>query len=250
MRLRQIALVTRDLERAVADVEAVLGLEVGYRDPGVGVFGLRNVVVPVGDTFLEILTPEKPGTTAGRFLERRGGDGGYMVIFQSEDLDVHRRRMGELGVRIVWEASLDDAATIHLHPSDVGGAIVSIDWMSPGDSWRWAGPGWRDHVRTDVVTGISGAVLQAEDAGALAARWAQVLGRPLTADGELPLDAGRVRFESPRDGRGTGVAAIELSAVDPERAAAVARERGLPVRERAGASEIEIGGAGFRLLAA
>jgi hypothetical protein len=48
IRLRQVALLARDLDAARAEVEveveASLGLEVCNRDPGVGVFGLHNVL--------------------------------------------------------------------------------------------------------------------------------------------------------------------------------------------------------------
>src|SRR5678815_2752977 len=86
MRLRQIALVGRDLDAAEADIRAVLGLDYAYDDPGVAKFGLKNAVFPVGETFLEVVSPKEPGTTAGRLLEKRGGDGGYMVILQVEDI--------------------------------------------------------------------------------------------------------------------------------------------------------------------
>src|SRR5262245_66578243 len=83
VRLRQVALVAAELEPAVDSLCDVLGLEVAYHDPGVEVFGLRNAVMPVGDTFLEVVAPDRPGTTAGRLLDQRGGDGGYMVIVRS-----------------------------------------------------------------------------------------------------------------------------------------------------------------------
>jgi hypothetical protein len=85
MRLRQVALVARDLEATVADLCAVLEIEVAFRDPGVALFGLVNAVLPVGDTFLEVVSPVKPGRPPSACV-RRGGDAGYMVIVQVADL--------------------------------------------------------------------------------------------------------------------------------------------------------------------
>src|SRR5438552_15029239 len=131
MFIRQVALVARELEPVVADLRAVLGLGDGFRDPGVGEFGLHNTVMVVGTTFLEVVSPVRAGTTAGRFLEKQGGDGGYMVILQTADLDADRRRLATLGMRIVWEVALDDIATVHLHPRDIGGAAVPPDQPRP-----------------------------------------------------------------------------------------------------------------------
>jgi catechol 2,3-dioxygenase-like lactoylglutathione lyase family enzyme len=230
LRLRQVALVARELEPAVESLCHVLGIEVAFHDPGVEVFGLRNAVMPVGDTFLEVVSPDRPGTTAGRLLDRRGGDGGYVVIVQSQARDADRKRVESLGVRVVWQAALEDAATLHLHPRDIGGAILSLDWMDPPESWRWAGPRWRERVRTDATTGIVGVELQANDPAAMARRWSEVLAVPAKreADAEsiaLP-DGGAVRFVPDRDGRGEGVSRLSVAAADPDGVRRRARARG------------------------
>jgi len=92
MRLRQIALVARDLDAVRADIASVFGLDYAYVDPVVGRYGLTNLVFPVGDTFLEVVSPVVEGTTAGRLLEKRRGDGGYMVILQTDHLAQARDR--------------------------------------------------------------------------------------------------------------------------------------------------------------
>jgi hypothetical protein len=176
MRIRQIALVARELEPTVSAICDVLDLEVGFRDPGVKVFGLSNAVIPVGDTFLEVVSPTEKDTTAGRLLDRRGGDGGYMVILQTEDLDVHRKQLAELDVRIVWEHALEDIATIHLHPKDVGGAILSLDVADPPSSWRWAGPDWKSHRRTDTTAWIDGVQIQSSNPRDTAEQWSRITG--------------------------------------------------------------------------
>ena len=98
IRMRQICLVARSLAPVVDELRAGLGLEVCHRDPGVGKYGLENALFPVGDGFLEVVAPVREGTTAGRYLERRGGDGGYMVILQCDDhpLCMRRRASGSL----------------------------------------------------------------------------------------------------------------------------------------------------------
>src|SRR5262249_31391618 len=105
MRLRQVVIAARDLEETVAHLTTVLDLEVAFRDPAVAEFGLVNAVMPVGDTFLEVVSPVASTAPARRFLDRHG-DGGYMVILQSAALDEDRRRLAALGVRVVWQMDL------------------------------------------------------------------------------------------------------------------------------------------------
>lgn len=233
MRLRQIALVARELDPVVADLCAVLGVEVGFNDPGVKFFGLCNAVMPVGDTFLEVVSPIEKNTTAGRYLERMGGDAGYMVLLQTEDFDGDRKRLDELGVRIVWNADLDDIRAMHLHPRDTGGTLCSIDEPSPPNAWRWGGPDWPKHVRTETSQQLAGAVLQSPDPAALARRWGQVFAQRVTPldDGsfEIRLEPGVLRFEAGADER---LAGFSVACNDRERAFANARERDLRVDER------------------
>jgi catechol 2,3-dioxygenase-like lactoylglutathione lyase family enzyme len=242
MRLRQIALVARDLQPVVDDLCAVLGLEVCFRDPGVEEFGLHNALLPIGTSFLEVVSPLREGTTAGRLLERRRGDGGYMVIVQVDDLAAERKRIDELGVRVVWQVSLPDAETIHLHPRDVGAAIVSFDQMRPPESWRWAGPEWREHLRSDVTQRLVGAELQSPDARALAERWGRVFARPVRAlangSYSLALEDGALRFVPDHDGRGEGVSGIDVLVADPLEVVHRARARGVS----AGADVVELCG--------
>lgn len=229
MRLRQIALVGEDLAAAKADITAVLGLGEAYPDPGVGKYGLANAVWPIGDTFLEVVSPKQPGTTAGRLLEKRGGDGGYMAIFQTGDLEGARARIAEQGVRIVDQMDRPKASFTHLHPRDLGAAIVSIDAMDPPEHWEWGGPDWRGQVRTDVSIGIVGCELQGDDPEGMARRWAGVLGGEPVRSGDawrLAVDGGELRFVTPRDGRGEGLSEFDVSVRDPEDVRRRAEARG------------------------
>ncbi len=228
MRLRQVALVARDLERSVGELCDVLGIDVAYNDPNMVVFGLANAVIPVGNTFLEVVSPAQEGTTAGRYLERRGGDGGYMLVLQTRDLGRERERIDKLGVHVVWEADIGRAKVIHLHPRDIGSSLVSFDQMSEWDEWEWAGPDWRSKIRRDSTSGIVAAELQSEDPERSAARWSEVLGIPRRGL-EIPLDEGTLRFAKVADGRGEGLGGVDVAATAAPEVLERARDRGLPV---------------------
>ena len=193
VRLRQAVLVAAHLEPVLERLRAELGLGAPFRDPGVAEFGLRNGVCAIGDTFLEVVSPSAADTAAGRHLERLGGDGGYMLIFQVDDLEDARERAADAGVRTVWQIDLADMAGTHLHPADVGGAIVSLDRPVPAGAWRWGGPAWTGQAGEAAPGRLLGAVVEVPDPDTVAGRWAQILGAPLN-DGALDLDGGWVRF--------------------------------------------------------
>ena len=223
MRLRQVVLAARDLDPVVDSICSALGLEVCYRDPGVGFFGLHNALMAVGDAFIEVVSPVQDGTAAGRYLDKRGGDGGYMVLLQVDDLDQERRRIDQLGVRVVWEGKGEGIRGMHLHPADVGGAIVSLDVAEPPEAWGWAGTGWRDFVRTDAAREITALEVQSGNAGALARRWGHVLDRAVEAGPApdswvIPLDQNSlIRFVPASDRQGEGISGFDVLARDRNR---------------------------------
>jgi hypothetical protein len=228
VRLRQIALVAEDLGETTGALCDVLGIEVAFHDPGVKVFGLENAVMPIGDGFLEVVSPIADDAPARRYRARRGGDAGYMVMVQTHRFDDDRTRLEAEGVRIVWSGELPDIRGMHLHPKDTGGALLSLDQPTPPESWRWAGPDWRAHVHTEVVERLAAVEIASPHPERLSARWGEVLGRPVV-DEAIELDAGCIRFVP---GSGERLAAFELEASD---------------RARAGESRI-LAGATFRLV--
>lgn len=236
MRLRQIALVAEDRDTVVDDLCAVLDVEVCFHDPGVAYFGLHNALMPLGDTFLEVVSPTAANTAAGRYRDRLGGDAGYMLMLQTADFERDRRRMDDLGVRVVWYADLDDIRSMHLHPKDTGGTLLSLDQPTPPEAWRWGGPDVDAHRRHARVGDITGAEVQCAEPAAMAKRWSELLALPVEEDDDgalsLPLDGAHLRFTR-ADERGERLAAFDVTCRDPETAVKVAQGRQLPVRSRA-----------------
>ncbi len=249
LRLRQIAFAAADLDTAVADLTAVLALAPPYHDPGVAAFGLRNAVLPVGDTFLEIVSPAEPGSAAARYMARRGGDCGYMVMVQAEDTDAARARAAAQGVRLAWHLDLDDIRGTHFHPRDLGGPLLSLDTPTPSSAWRWAGPDWLRQVSTGRARALVGVDMACADPVATAARWAALLAVPLSGEPTAPvlaLPQGVLRFLPGAAPGSDGVVAIDLVATDIAAALAAGAARGMTC----GAESFEYCGTTIRLAAA
>ncbi len=227
MRLRQAVLVAAELEPVASALRDALDLNEPFRDPGVGQFGLENVVFAIGDCFLEVVSPTRPDTAAGRYLARHG-DGGYMVLFDLEDLEGARDRAAALGVRVVWQIDLPDISGTHLHPADMRGAIVSLDRSEPYGTWRWGGPQWTGRQGAGAAGRLVGITIAVEDPPAVAARWGQVLGVPGGGEGQpsLALDGGEVRFERAADERAEGLIEIAVELAQGQADAGEALELG------------------------
>ncbi|HEY4997481.1 MAG TPA: hypothetical protein VII03_05750, partial [Solirubrobacteraceae bacterium] len=165
------------------------------------------------DCFIEIVSPIKPQTAAGRHLARHG-DGGYMALFDLEDLASARERTRAVGVRVVWQIDLPDIAGTHLHPADMRGAIVSLDRSDPYGTWRWGGPQWTGQIGRGAPGSLAGITVAVADPLAVAARWGEVLGVVASGgDAEQPslaLEDAYVRFELAADAATEGISEIAV----------------------------------------
>jgi hypothetical protein len=219
IRLRQVALVAHDLEAVVRHLHDAFDLEVAFRDPAVAAFGLENAVLPVGNQFIEVVSPTKDGTAGGRQLDRLGGDGGYMVICHTDDHDAVRRQVQDLGVRTVVDADDHGYRIMQLHPSDTGGSFLEIDFQPGGDDpagpWMPAGKAWQRSRRTDVVCGITAVEVQCKDRDATAAKWGAITAATDAARRTICLDNAAVTFV---DGPLDSLIGVTLGATDRSRA--------------------------------
>ena|SRR5690242_1181270 len=250
MKLRQCVFVAKDLESSREDLCNTLGLEVAYRDPGVAKWGLANVVCPIGQDFLEIVSPTQAGTSAGRYIDRRKGDGGYMVILQVADAVAERQRVTGLGIRAVAQKDQPDYKYTHFHPSDTAGVLLSIDQAiapagtDPALWWPPAAKDWQAHARSDVTNGLAGVEIQCVDPDKTADLWSKILNRPVEGDIIRIDDDGEIRFVPIADERGPGVSAFDVRVVDRDRVIAAAKKH----HKQHGVGQVEVCGCRINLV--
>ena len=199
MRLRQLVIATSEMDVLAESICDLFELRRTFSDPELIVFGLANVLIPLGDTFLELVTPVQENTSAGRFLKKRGGDGGYMVIVDSPDLEQERRRLETVEMDIVWHENRKTdgihGQSLHLHPKQVGGAILSIDNMTPTSSWLWAGTDWRKDINKSLVSHLSGVNICGPHPENLLSNWEIALGKKTTiGSNSINLERSNIDF--------------------------------------------------------
>jgi hypothetical protein len=237
-RIRQVCLIAHDLDRVQQQFSSVFGVEVCHRWPESSL-GLHNCLIPYGNQFMEIVSPVpgEHGSAGERFLHRRGGDGGYMVMSQIPAARYHglRERLEGEGYRVVGE--FGDGVNgngFQLHPKDLPGVIAEFQWhvQEEGDDSPWwnVGPNWWQYKRTEIVDGFRAAEIQTLDPAALAAHWGKGLEMPVQSDSQgnpcLVYRESELRFVPIRDGRGEGLGGLDISVTDKDRACANAEAAG------------------------
>jgi len=202
LRLRQICLVAPSLEPVIADIAAIMGLGVSYRDGNVAKYGLENALLPVDTILLEVVAPFREGTAAGRFIDKTGGRGGYMAIFCCDDPDARGKHANAMGVRTANVISHAPYRGVQLHPRDCRAVFIELNHTDGSDDvlgvYPPAGPDWQKFIRKDVTQALTGVEMQSPDPRGLAEHWGKIIGLAVSNNDdnvpELKLPNASFRF--------------------------------------------------------
>ena len=254
LRLRQPVLVARSKAETVRDLAAVLDLHPVHGSGDLSPYGLpakgpmseggrkvlerlgvENLLFAAGSDIMEVMFPTRPdGATVG-FMDRRGGDTGYMIVLQTDDVAKYKSLAENEGVRITHEGHFPNYHDIHLHPADCGGALLSMARQLPEnvpDGPWYPGGNWQDQPASRAVSGITGVELCSPDPQALAERWGRLLGLPVAREGNaftIALEDGVLRFAPAEGGQKEGFYGLDLKVADRAFIEAGAKARGISI---------------------
>ena len=100
-KVEHIALAVADLEAAVKHYEEVWGASVDHRER-VEDQGVEEAMIPVGDTYLQLLGATGPESTVAKFVERRG-EGLHHIAYEVDDLKAALAELKSKGVPLIDE---------------------------------------------------------------------------------------------------------------------------------------------------
>jgi len=126
-KIEHIALAVADLDAAIAHYEKVWGLHVEHRER-VEDQGVEEAMLPLGDSYLQLLGATAPDTTVGKFLERRG-EGLHHIAYEVDDLEATLAELKAQGVTLIDEKPRRGGRghmVAFVHPKDNRGLLVEL----------------------------------------------------------------------------------------------------------------------------
>ena len=127
LRVEHIALAVADLDAAIDHYGAVWGLEVAHRER-VEDQGVEEAMLPIGDSYLQLLGATDPETTVGKFLAKRG-EGLHHIAYEVDDLEGTLAGLKAKGVPLIDEAPRRGGRghmVAFVHPKGNHGLLVEL----------------------------------------------------------------------------------------------------------------------------
>ena len=122
-----IAIAVRDIEAAATWYREVFGAEVTHREV-VESDGVEEALIKVAESYIQLLTPTKPDSPVGKFLESRG-EGLHHVAYRVDDCAQALEAVKSAGYRVVDEKPRPgsrNTTVAFLHPRSGFGTLIEL----------------------------------------------------------------------------------------------------------------------------
>jgi methylmalonyl-CoA/ethylmalonyl-CoA epimerase len=121
-----------DLDAAVERYRAQFGVTPAHRERVLDQ-GVEEVMIEVGDSFIQLLGALGPDTPVGRYLQRNG-PGLHHVAYRVDDLEAALEELSSQSVRLIDEhgrAGSRGTRIAFVHPAAAGGVLTELVQTSP-----------------------------------------------------------------------------------------------------------------------
>ena len=126
-KIEHVALAVSDLDAAVEHYATTWGLTVEHRER-VEDQGVEEAMLPLGESYLQLLGATGPDTTVGKFLAKRG-EGLHHIACEVDDLEAALAKLKADGVPLIDEAPRRGGRghmVAFVHPKGNHGLLVEL----------------------------------------------------------------------------------------------------------------------------
>ena len=127
MKIDHIGIATRGIEDALAFYRDALGLDVAETEE-VAEQKVRVVMLPIGESRIELLEATSEDSPISRFLEKRG-PGIHHIAVRVHDIRAALANLRQKGARLIDEEPRTGAGgclVAFVHPSSTGGVLLEL----------------------------------------------------------------------------------------------------------------------------
>lgn len=122
-----VAIAVRDLEAAVAYYRDTYGAEVEHREV-VESDGVEEALVPVAESYVQLLTPTRDDSPVAKFLERQG-EGLHHIAYRVDSCAEALERVKAAGHRVIDDAPRPGSrgtTVAFVHPKTAFGTLIEL----------------------------------------------------------------------------------------------------------------------------
>ena len=126
-RIDHVGIAVPDLDEAIRFYADAFGVEVVHEEVNEEQ-GVREAMLAVGDSHIQLLAPLRPESPIGRFLDRQG-PGIQQVAYTVDDIELAADRLRAAGVRMLYDEPKVGTAGSRVnfaHPTDCGGVLIEL----------------------------------------------------------------------------------------------------------------------------
>lgn len=126
-KIEHVALAVADMDGALKFYRDVWGLEASRREQVEGDH-IEEAMLPLGDSFLQLVSPTSEESTVARFLERRG-EGLHHIAYEVEDIEASLDRLKSEGAILIDERPRRGGGghmVAFVHPKGNRGVLVEL----------------------------------------------------------------------------------------------------------------------------
>lgn len=133
-KIEHVALAVSDLDEAIALYRDVWGLTLEHRET-VTDQGVEEAMLPIGDSYIQLLAPLSADTTVGKFIERRG-EGLHHIAYEVDDIVTALENLKKAGAKLIDQAPRRGSRgtkVAFVHPVGNRGLLVELV-ETPGEN--------------------------------------------------------------------------------------------------------------------
>lgn len=126
MRIHHIAIAITDLDKALTFYRDALGIQVTERKE-VPAEGVEIVILPAGESEIELLRPLDQDNSIGRFITNRG-EGIHHICLEVKDIESAISHLEAQGAQMVTEvrSHADGTRYAFVHPRSAHGVLIEL----------------------------------------------------------------------------------------------------------------------------